>query len=345
MDTPFDRVEEVEAQATRWIVRLDAARSPELVALHARWMAESARHRVAYMKQSLAWKRMDALRRMRPLDPPGEIDPDLLKRRSKLWPGTGLVLGVLRLAWLPRLAVGATIATAFVVLAAALLEPQTQLVYSAPVGGHEHVTLDDGSVLDLNTNTSVRVQFTAAKRQIFLDRGEVLLSVAHDASRPLEVIAAHVVTRAVGTKFSVRLYENANVETVVTEGRVLVLREQNVLGLPAAAKPLVRTLVAGERVLVDPRAVHVSRLSVKDIERTLQWTTGRISFHEEKLSDVVAELNRYNARHLVILDTRVAGTKVGGGFDTARADTYAEDLMKFFGPKALGSTEPVPPSQ
>jgi transmembrane sensor len=331
---------DIEAQATSWLVRLDAERSPELIAEHAQWLAESPRHRVAYMKQSLAWKRMDALRRMRPLDPPGEIDPDLLKRGSKGLPGTGLFLGALRVAWLPRLAVGVAIATAFALLAAAVLEPTVQVAYSTPIGGHEHITLDDGSVLDLNTNTGVRVQYTAARRQIFLDRGEVLLSVAHDASRPLEVIAAHVVTRAVGTRFSVRLYDNTNVETVVTEGRVLVLREQTVLGLPAPPKPLVRTLVAGERVLVDTRAAHVSRLSAKEIERTLQWTTGRISFHEEKLSDVVVELNRYNARQLVILDRHIAGTRVGGGFDTAHADTYAEDLMKFFGAKSLGSSAP-----
>jgi ferric-dicitrate binding protein FerR (iron transport regulator) len=80
-------------------------------------------------------------------------------------------------------------------------------------------------------------------------------------------------------------------------------------------------------------------LSTKEIDRTLQWTTGRISFHVEKLSDVVSELNRYNARQLVILDGKIAKTKVGGGFDTAHADTYAEDLMKFFGAKALGSAE------
>jgi transmembrane sensor len=344
MDTPLDRVEEIEAQATHWLVRLDATRSPEVMAQHAQWMARSARHRVAYMKLSLAWKRMDALRRARPLDPPGEVDPDLLKPRTSLWPGSGFVLAALRAAWLPRLAVGAAVTTAFAVVAVALLEPDKQATYSTPIGGQQHVMLDDGSVLDLNTDTVVRVQYTSARRQIFLDHGEVMLSVAHDASRPLEVIAAHVVTRAVGTKFSVRIHENASVETLVTEGRVLVLREQNVLGLPAEPKPLVRTLVAGERVIVDARAARVSRLSKKEIERTLQWTTGRISFHEEELSDVVRELNRYNARQLVILDPRIAGTKVGGGFDTSRADTYAEDLMRFFGPKALGSpsAEPAP---
>ena len=329
---------DTEAQATRWLVRLDATRSPELIAEHARWMAESARNRVAYMKASLAWKRMDSLRRARPLDPPGEVDPDLLKPRTSFWGGGITVLGALRTASAPfRLGIGVTIAAAFVILFAALLEPEAQIAYSTAIGGHEHLMLDDGSVLDLNTNTHVRVQFTAARRQIFLDRGEVLLAVAHDASRPLEVIAAGIVTRAVGTKFSVRLYDNANVQTLVTEGRVLVLREQHVLGLPTSAKPVARTLVAGERMLVDGRTAHISKLSTQQIDHTLQWTMGRITFHENKLSDVVRELNRYNTRQLVILDSRAAGTRIGGGFDTSHADTYAEDLMRFFGPKALGA--------
>jgi transmembrane sensor len=266
------------------------------------------------------------------------------KPRPAFWSGAGAVLGALRAAWMPRFGagVGIAIAAAFAIFIAALAEPDAQVAYATPIGGHEHLMLEDGSVLDLNTDTNVRVQFTAARRQIYLDRGEVLLSVAHDASRPLEVIAAGVVTRAVGTKFSVRLYDNASVETVVTEGRVLVLREQNVLGMKTTPKPLVRTLVAGERVVVNARVARVSKLSTKEIERTLQWTTGRISFHEEKLSDVVRELNRYNARQLVIVDRRVAGTRIGGGFDTARADTYAEDLMKFFGPKALSASTPQP---
>jgi transmembrane sensor len=305
-------------------------------------MAESARNRVAYMKASLAWKRMDALRRARPLDPPGEVDPDLLKPRTRFWNGVGIaVLGTLRTASTPfRVGIGVTIAAAFAIFFAALVEPQTLVTYSTAIGGHEHLVLDDGSVLDLNTNTHVRVQFTAARRQIFLDHGEVLLAVAHDASRPLEVIAAGIVTRAVGTRFSVRLYDNSNVETVVTEGRVLVLRERHLLGLSTAPKPVGRTLVAGERVLVDSTTARISKLSTKEIDQTRQWTTGRITFHEEKLSDVVRELNRYNARQLVIHDSRAAGTRIGGGFDTAHAETYAEDLMRFFGPKALAASAP-----
>jgi ferric-dicitrate binding protein FerR (iron transport regulator) len=95
---------DIEAEATSWLVRLDAQRSPALIAEHALWMAKSPRNRVAYMKASLAWKRMDALRRMRPLDPPGEIDPDLMKPQSPAWLSTRRIFDVLRSARLARLA-------------------------------------------------------------------------------------------------------------------------------------------------------------------------------------------------------------------------------------------------
>jgi transmembrane sensor len=73
------------------------------------------------------------------------------------------------------------------------------------------------------------------------------------------------------------------------------------------------------------------------------WTTVKIMFDGEKLSNVVRELNRYNARQLVILDPGISDTSVGGGFDTSRADAYAADLMRFFGEKKLSAVESARP--
>ena len=351
MDTSVNRFEEIEAQATEWLVRLDAARTPEVMAEHAAWMSESERHQVAYVRFSLAWKRMDALRRMRPLDPPGEADPDLLKPKKKWWPRTGLGLGVLRrpegdhsmnrsdFTWMRRVAVGVVVVAAFVVGAALVLQPESELTYATRVGEQQHVALDDGSVVDLNTNTRVRVQYTAARRLVLLDRGEVMMSVAHDASRPLEVVANGVMTRAVGTKFSVRLHEDTSVETLVTEGRVLILRQDTVMGIRMEPRPIGHTLVAGERVIVNGHTASVSKVTAKEMEQMLMWTIGRVSFEREKLSTVVREVNRYNSRQLVILDRRIEKTRVGGGFETTHAESYAEDLSAFFGAKALMSVE------
>ncbi|MEJ1961535.1 MAG: FecR domain-containing protein [Gammaproteobacteria bacterium] len=245
-------------------------------------------------------------------------------------------------AWMPRVGISVALAAILAIYVVMLAPRSSGRSYETQVGDQQQVTLDDGTTLTLNTNTRVRVQYSAERRKILLDRGEILLSVAHDASRPLEVIAAGVVSRAVGTKFSVRLHEDASVETVVTEGRVLVLGQRNVLGMPMEPKPLAPTLVAGEHAVVNAKSTQVSHLTAQEMKGLLMWTTGRIVFQREKLSTVVRELNRYNVRQLTIRDARISETRIGGGFETSHADAYAQDLTIFFGNTALASQQPAP---
>ena len=49
-------------------------------------------------------------------------------------------------------------------------------------------------------------------------RGEGRFQVAHDATRPFIVSAADADVRAVGTAFTVRLRESAQVDVLVSEG-------------------------------------------------------------------------------------------------------------------------------
>jgi transmembrane sensor len=336
---------DLEAEATEWLVRLDGGRTPELLADHGAWLSQSARHQIAYARQALAWKRMDALRRLRPLDRGKDADPDLLRPRGR-WLGFNSILMAFKGAgWLPKAATAVAATALLAVGAVVALQANSEVSYATQVGGVQKLMLEDGTSVSLNTDTEIRVRFTAARREILLDHGEILLSVAHDASRPLEVVAGNVTSRAVGTKFAVRLYEgdSGRVETLVTEGRVLVLRQASVLGWSLAPEPLAHTLNAGERVVVDQRSVVVSRVSAREVQRKLMWTTGKIMFDGEKLSNVVRELNRYNARQLVILDPGISDTSVGGGFDTSRADAYAADLMRFFGEKKLSAVESARP--
>jgi transmembrane sensor len=214
--------------------------------------------------------------------------------------------------------------------------PCDDIEYLTRIGQHRIVNLDDGTQLTLNTNSKVRVRFSAERRRILLDRGEVALAVAHDESRPLEVIAGDVTSRAVGTKFSVRLHEDdARVETLVTEGRVLVLRQPHLLGIPLEPQAVTRTLDAGEKVVVGSGGAELSRVTAKQADRQLMWMTGRIELAGDLLTDVIREVNRYNDRKLVILDSAISRSPVGGTFSTSEADTYARHLIQHFGAKRL----------
>lgn len=331
--------DDLENEATRWIVRLDCTRAPEVVAQHEAWLAANARHQVAFSRAKIAWTRSDILRRLAPIDRMA-ADPDLLKKKKRTWFEKKWMLGagVMNLSMLstlmPKTVVGAMVMGLAAIVALVAMSP-AELVHATRIGEQQHVVLDDGSVVDLNTDTEIRVRFTAGKRDITLIHGEAMFNVAHDASRPFEVTANGVTARAVGTKFSMRVYDDQRVETIVTEGRVLVLRQTSVLGVPTGAKPIGHTLTAGEMVVVDGRTAKFSRVSAAKLARLTRWTTGTIAFEGEALADVVAELNRYVRRRLEILDRRTGMTKIGGVYDAQNAPMYAEQLVKYFGADKL----------
>src|SRR5690606_22582752 len=61
--------------------------------------------------------------------------------------------------------------------------------YATAVGERRTVTLEDGSVLVLNTNTAVEVRFRGNARRLALVRGEAQFDVRPDAQRPFTVTA------------------------------------------------------------------------------------------------------------------------------------------------------------
>ena len=109
----------------------------------------------------------------------------------------------------------------------------TALYYATSAGGYERVVLADGSVVELNANSEVRVDLWPSERRVALVQGEAHFTVAHDTSRPFIVSAHGVAVRAVGTAFNVRL-GSASVEVLVTEGKVSV----SDVGPALAAGPL-----------------------------------------------------------------------------------------------------------
>jgi transmembrane sensor len=83
------------------------------------------------------------------------------------------------------------------------------------------LTLADGSTVDLNARSSIRVEFSNSERRIELLDGQALFQVAKDKERPFIVRSGDATVRAVGTQFDV--YRKSSGTTItVLEGRVAV---------------------------------------------------------------------------------------------------------------------------
>ena len=94
--------------------------------------------------------------------------------------------------------------------------------YTTAIGEQRSITLADGSTVELNSRSKIRVAYHDRERDIQLLSGQALFHVAKDHTRPFIVHTNTTNIRAVGTQFDVYQKHNTTVVTVV-EGKVAVI--------------------------------------------------------------------------------------------------------------------------
>jgi transmembrane sensor len=110
--------------------------------------------------------------------------------------------------------------------------------YITEVGQRSTVTLRDGSSVELNAKTRVKVNFTETRRSVELVDGQALFHVAKNPHRPFIVRAGNREIVAIGTAFDVRV-DADYLRVTLIEGKVAV-STQSLLPVSArsvASKP------------------------------------------------------------------------------------------------------------
>jgi transmembrane sensor len=202
--------------------------------------------------------------------------------------------------------------------------------YETDIGERRVITLSDGSTIDLNARSKVRIRFSKGERDVQLLDGQALFAVAKDASRPFLVHTGSAVVRAVGTEFDVYRKVSGTTVTVV-EGRVSVMHEGSAAvvttrGAPTesqATLPEPTFVSAGEQVTVTERAIPKPKKA--SIVAATAWTQRELVFDASPLVDVVDGFNRYNTRQLVIEDADLKNFHVSGVYSS----TDPASLIRF----------------
>jgi transmembrane sensor len=319
---------DIDEEAAAWIWRMD----PAVVAVADRqafdaWLRQDPRHRRAAAELSAVWSALDGLAEAKREEKIATFAKKaklpLLHHPQRRWFAAAAMLAAVAVGamWLQQGSELQTLATA--------------------VGQQRNVTLADGSIVTLNTNTIVETALRRHTREIYLRKGEAHFQVAHDRSRPFLVHAGDAVVRAVGTEFEVRVLTDQHVDVVVNEGRVEVQTTAPMPASPspypsahprAAAATTVRALNAGERLSTASRDYAVTPVTAQQLSSELAWREGAIIFDGEPLSEAIAEIERYTDARIVISDPQIAGLRVGGRFRTG-------DVQEFF--DALQTALPV----
>jgi len=335
----FEDRETLEHEAREWLVRLDGDEpltEPEKQALRT-WMARSPAHHRELVRIAEFWDSSNVLTEL--LIPMQQVASVAGRRRGQhSW---GFLLGSL-LSPRRTAALAVSLCLVWVAFSALVAVPldASNGIYASAIGELREETLADGSVLQINTDSQVRVEFSEQVRKIRLLRGEAHFQVAHNQDWPFEVYAGKGRVKAVGTAFLVRL-EAEQLNVIVTDGRVdLALnRDAASAALPdnqsPASAPLLHTLgqlKQGEGALLDATASAESYqvLAQKDMARQLSWREGYLVFEGESLSVVVAELNRYLPLRVEIVDQALREIPIGGRFKVGELEALFDVLEASF---------------
>ena len=226
--------------------------------------------------------------------------------------------------------------------------------YTTAIGEQKVLKLSDKSEIQIDTNSQIRIAYSDVRRQIYLLRGKAHFDVAKNSKRPFEVYAGGGMVRAVGTAFSVHLTQR-DIKVTVDEGRVELVRvkpsAKEVLGIAPNNEIAPASGVTGsarQKETPDTREVFLSldrglsasfnheretitKLAENELSRELAWRRGLLIFVGDPLSRIIAEVNRYTAARIEIIDPELNDLMLGGRFKVGELDALFDVLEAGFG--------------
>lgn len=337
-----ERRDRASAEAADWLLLL---RSNEIThverAQYVAWLRESAVHvaemlRVARLHKTLA--KLDCWDQINTDDEDGDENvirfSDATPRpvRERRWTSQALAASLVVLA----------IAAGFI--GHSMYSGGESSIVETMRGDRREVALGDGSFVQVDPETRIRINFDSKARNIELEQGRAMFRVAKDSDRPFSVHTGGTVVRALGTSFAVDRRQRGTIVTV-KEGRVAVTGGE---GTDAAISEKVARLFAEDRKVTAARDSVASDDAVRqrpvvltaneqitvgdsnsgasvrkiDSDRELAWTQGRLIFQNTKVIDAIEEFNHYNRIKLRMVDASAAMYPISGMFDATDTDSF-----------------------
>lgn len=324
----------LQDEASAWIARLssDQLTSDDQQQFTC-WLNSSPEHKLAFEQMSALWGSLDSVRLLPSAKDMLESTNNQVfnvcvteieraeKFTHKFWTkGKGLIAAsFLLVAVLIVIPLSSPSTVAPSQQAQAVVDP---LRYSTVVGERRKVNLDDGSVIELNTNSIVEVLFDQKKRQISLLKGEAYFDVAKDRNRPFVVDTGNGEVMAIGTAFNINRYADKTIVTV-TEGTVAVknIQRDNILSKPSY-------VASNQKVMIDEGGL--GRVLATSRGENIEWMSNTVVFNEMPLSIALTEVGRYLPFDVYLTDPSLSQVKVSGTFSLGSPQATLEAIVATF---------------
>jgi len=283
-------------QAIQWLVRLRFDQADEQTQhTFEHWLAQRPEH-------ALAWQRVETLG-----DEFAGVPAQLARQTLN-----GTQHGMRRRESLKLLGILATVGTAAWLGRDYTPVPAMLAQQRSSTGEQRRFQLDDGSLVQLNSDSAVDSDFDEQRRLLILRRGEIIVNVGADQhspqARPFWVQTRDGVMRAQSRRFLARERD---------DGTLVAAQEGSVTVFPGSSQmPGSRNVQAGNQLLFTSSGARAFTDNGLDL---WSWGDGVISARNMRLSDLIVELSRYRPGVLRCAE-EVADRRVSGTFQLADND-------------------------
>lgn len=179
------------------------------------------------------------------------------------------------------------------------------------------VTLDDGTQVHLNYNTSLiyPTKFNSKDRTVYLD-GEAYFVVAKDKKRPFRVVTNNGIVQQYGTSFNVNTQVSGQTKVVLVEGSVSVIDNADIE----------YKMHPGELAIINSESnVQIEKV---DIESYIAWNRGRFIFQDLPLDSIMNTISGWYGMEVSFVNQEDKSMKFTGDMDRYES---VELIMKALG--------------
>lgn len=299
---------DIDAQAADWLIDQEEHDNwgPSDQARLDAWLDESPAHFAAYWRLEASWSRTELVSDMRSFGVRVSYPSRNLWRRVAGIAAALIVLVTLGLA------------------GASYFNTAREQVFATAVGGRKTIELADGSQIELNTNTELRVRVSSESRSATLVKGEAFFDIHHDSRHPFAVMAGDHRVTDLGTKFLIRK-DSERLTVMLQEGRAQIDSAfQNHQQRTAILRP-------GDEAIATANTISITRKTQKRIANDLSWRHGVLVFNDMTLNEVAREFNRYNDAKIVISDEAAGRLKISGTMPSNDIEELVRMSQNFFG--------------
>lgn len=187
------------------------------------------------------------------------------------------------------------------------------------------VYLEDGSVLTLYKGSSYEVLKMSSKERVVKVSGKAYFDVVRDTDRPFVIFANDAKVEVLGTSFSIDTDSDLGTEVMVESGKVAVSHNPEVFEGDSEEVFLEK----GEMGIVQPSGEMITKQKIAD-DNFLAWSSGVISFKQEKLSEVGALLKEVYGLEVTFENDALIDCEMTAKFNKKTAEEIIQIISSTF---------------